>query len=112
MDLRLKRRVALYAASVFPLGITARLTLSLAAVAVLAAAANMIARESVSIVGMVSSSPLRTMWNPGKSPAPIDVAARDAARFPALTLAVDRYERAVQLRSNQLSSTADLEYLA
>ena len=38
--------------SIFPLGITARLTISLVAVAVLAAAANMIAQESVSIIRM------------------------------------------------------------
>jgi diguanylate cyclase (GGDEF)-like protein len=46
MPLRLRNRLA----SPFPLGIAARLTLSFIAVAVLAAAANLIARETVSII--------------------------------------------------------------
>src|ERR1700730_17979225 len=44
-------------ASRFPLGITARLSLSLVAVAVLGAAANMLAQESVSIIRIRMSAP-------------------------------------------------------
>src|SRR5450631_1692268 len=44
-------------ASRFPLGITARLSISLVAVAVLGAAANMLAQESVSIIRIRMSAP-------------------------------------------------------
>ena len=43
--------------ALFPLGITARLSISLAAVAVLGAAANMLAQESVSIIRIRMSMP-------------------------------------------------------
>jgi diguanylate cyclase (GGDEF)-like protein len=90
----------------FPLGITARLTISLIAVALLAAAANLIARDSVSIVRMVTRSPL---W---AASAPANPVISDAKSFNALHLAVDRYDRATQLRAGSVSATVDAEYLA
>src|SRR5580704_8771028 len=88
------------------MGITARLTISLIAVALLAAAANLIARDSVSIVRMVTRSPL---W---VASAPANRAISDAKNFDALHLAVDRYDRAVQLRAGSASATVDSDYLA
>src|ERR1700722_4413069 len=105
---RVKARVA----AAFPLGISARLTLSLAAVALLAGAANMIARERVTIIRMVTRSPvpavrtgpaLRTV-PPLPAPAlppptAMNSATDDTMRVVALAMAVDRYERAAQLRA-------------
>ena len=108
-----KGRVATRAASLFPLGITARLTISLATVALLAAAANIIARDSVSIVRMVTRSPVWAIPNPsGRPQATLESAGLDTKRFSAVSLAVDRYERACQLRASGESMTIDSEYLA
>ena len=101
-----RRSVATRAASLFPLGITARLTISLITVALLAAAANIIARDSVSIVRMVTRPPPPPPAAPNPSVAPqtaVDTAVPDAKRFTALTLAVDRYQRATQLRAGGAS---------
>ena len=110
------------AASVFPLGITARLSLSLFAVAVLAATANMIARQSVSIIRMSAPLPAPSSaaaplpgapaaaappLQPSVHPAPPDRHAIDA-----LAQAIDRYERASQLRAASNSSVHDAEYAA
>jgi diguanylate cyclase (GGDEF)-like protein len=113
-DLNLKERVATRVGSVFPLGITARLSTTLLAVALLAAAANMIARESVSIVRMVTRSPVRAMQSaaPAKPQGVADTTIADARRFNGLTVAVGRYDRAVQLRANYDSTAIDFEYLA
>jgi diguanylate cyclase (GGDEF)-like protein len=110
----LKRRVAKREGSLFPLGITARLSTTLVAVALLAAAANMIARESVSIVRMVTRSPVRAMQSApaAKPPGVADSSSADTKRFNDLTLAVARYDRAVQLRANYDSAAIDSEYLA
>jgi diguanylate cyclase (GGDEF)-like protein len=106
-------RVATRAGSIFPLGITARLSTTLVAVALLAAAANMIARESVSIVRMVTRSPVRAMQSPQPKPQGVaDSTGADTKRFYDLTLAVSRYDRAVQLRANYDSAAIDSEYLA
>src|ERR1700722_11490340 len=97
------------------MGITARLTISLIAVALLAAAANMIARDSVSIVRMVTRPPPPPPAAPNPSVAPqpaVDTAIPDAKRFTALTLAVDRYQRATQLRAGGASAGVDSEYQA
>jgi diguanylate cyclase (GGDEF)-like protein len=112
--LNLKERVATRVGSVFPLGITARLSTTLLAVALLAAAANMIARESVSIVRMVTRSPVRAMQSaaPAKPQGAADTTIADARRFNGLTMAVGRYDRAVQLRANYDSTAIDSEYLA
>ena len=108
----LKRRVATRLGSIFPLGITARLSTTLLAVALLAAAANMIARESVSIVRMVTRSPVRPMQSAPVTPqGAADPTIADAKRFNALTLALGRYDRAVQLRANYDSTAIDSEYL-
>jgi diguanylate cyclase (GGDEF)-like protein len=108
----LKGRVATRLGSIFPLGIAARLSTTLVAVALLAAAANMIARESVSIVRMVTRSPVRPMQSaPVKPQSAADSTIADAKRFNALTLAVSRYDRAVQLRANYDSTAIDSEYL-
>jgi diguanylate cyclase (GGDEF)-like protein len=112
--LNLKERVAARVGSVFPLGITARLSTTLLAVTLLAAAANMIARESVSIVRMVTRSPVRAMQSaaPAKPQGAADSTIADARRFNGLTMAVGRYDRAVQLRANYDSTAIDSEYLA
>jgi diguanylate cyclase (GGDEF)-like protein len=90
--------------SIFPLGITARLTISLAAVAVLAAAANMIAQESVSIIRMSTV--------PRSIPPAAHPSAPSRKNIDALTSAVDRYERASQLRAEIDSDTNNAGYLS
>jgi diguanylate cyclase (GGDEF)-like protein len=109
-------RVKACVAAAFPLGIGARLTLSLAAVAILAAAANMIARESVTIIRMVARSPVPAVPTlPAAAFAPptaANSATDDTMRVVALAIAVDRYERATQLRADIDSPAAVSEYLA
>src|ERR1700734_3474597 len=102
MDFRyLVARVKASAAPLFPLGISARLTLSLAAVALLAAAANMIARDSVTIIRMVTRSPVPAVSAPASAPpTALNPAAGDAMRVIALAIALDRYARATQLRAD------------
>src|SRR5450631_2453124 len=108
-----KGRIPLRKASLFPLGITARLTISLIAVALLAAAANMIARDGVSIVRMVTQSPVPVMTHLTAMPqTAADPAVPDMRPLNALSLAVDRYERATQVRAGSGSATVDSEYLA
>jgi diguanylate cyclase (GGDEF)-like protein len=105
-------------ASIFPLGITARLSISFLAVAALAAAANLIALENVSII----------LWNtPTSAPSPpqsqvpavtvrtkAPVAPRqliaEKARHDALAVAVDRYERATLTRADAKSLISDREF--
>jgi diguanylate cyclase (GGDEF)-like protein len=100
-------------AAAFPLGISARLTLSLAAVALLAAAANMIARESVTIIRMVTHSAALAVPAPAFTPPTVMNSATDETmRVVALALALDRYARATQLRADIDSPTAESEYLA
>lgn len=110
--------------SMFPLGIAARLTLSLAAVAVLAAAANIIARESVFIIRMDFPPRLSPVTSLRLiAPQPSDVQAAAPAPQPlrrstspgrkgieALARAVDRYERASRLRAENDFSDNDAEY--
>jgi diguanylate cyclase (GGDEF)-like protein len=109
----LAARVRASVAPAFPLGISARLTLSLAAVAILAAAANMIARDSVTIIRMVTRSPVLAVSAPASSaPTPMNSAPADAMRVVALAIALDRYERATQLRADIDSPAAVSEYLA
>jgi diguanylate cyclase (GGDEF)-like protein len=109
----LKGVVRRRAACLFPLGIAARLTISLIAVALLAATANMIARDSVSLVRIVTRSPVWAPPNASAAPqGAADPAASGKKRFNALTLALDRYERASQLRTGSDSAQADSEYSA
>jgi len=107
-----KGTIAPRAATLFPLGITARLTVSLIAVALLAAAANMIARDSVSIVRMVTRTPVPAAPDPSAKPqTAVGPAAVDTERFDALVTAVDRYVRATQLRAGSDSTPIDSEYV-
>jgi diguanylate cyclase (GGDEF)-like protein len=101
------------AVSPFPLGIASRLTISLIAIALLAAAANMIARDSVSLVRIVTRSPVRAAADPPAAPQAVaEPAILGKDRFNALTLALDRYERASQLRAGSDTASADSEYTA
>jgi diguanylate cyclase (GGDEF)-like protein len=86
MPLRLRSRLA----SPFPLGIAARLTLSFIAVAVLAAAANLIARETVSIIYLP----------PRAAPAapPLIIVPRPITH-ERLRAAIDAFEQAYRQRS-------------
>jgi diguanylate cyclase (GGDEF)-like protein len=103
-------------ASLFPLGITARLGISLAAVAVLGAAANMLAQESVSIIRIrMSMPPVLPVLSLAASPGAIDpppvaqAAAAQRKNAEELTRAVDRYERASQFRAKTSTVAADIE---
>jgi diguanylate cyclase (GGDEF)-like protein len=107
-------------ASRFPLGITARLSISLVAVAVLGAAANMLAQESVSIIRIRMSAPpnipaaLSLPATPsGLAPLPpVRPNAPPKKSIDGLTRAVDRFERASQMRAKFDSPAGDGEYLA
>src|SRR3984957_13076454 len=106
-------------AALFPLGITARLSISLAAVAVLGAAANMLAQESVSIIRIRLSMP-PNVPAPSLPAAPSVPIPQPAARpnalarksLESLTGAVDRFERASQARAKLDSAANVAEYLS
>jgi diguanylate cyclase (GGDEF)-like protein len=86
MFLRLRLRLA----ALFPLGIAARLTLSFIAVAVLAATANLIARETISIIYLPPhTAPVAA--------APVIVVPKPATHA-ALTIALQEFEQALQQR--------------
>jgi diguanylate cyclase (GGDEF)-like protein len=87
MPLRFRNRLG----SLFPLGIAARLTLSFIAVAVLAAAANLIARETVSIIYLPP---------PRAAPAapPLIIVPR-LVTHEKLRAAIDTFEQAYRQRS-------------
>src|SRR3984957_2405486 len=106
-------------AALFPLGITARLSISLAAVAVLGAAANMLAQESVSIIRIRMSMP-PNVPAPNLPAAPSLLIPQPAARpvalarksLEGLTGAVDRFERASEARAKLNAPANDDEYLS
>jgi hypothetical protein len=106
---RLRGRVHRAGASIrriFPLGITARLAIPFIAIAVLAATANLIARESVSVILWVTQPP---------APASHTVTTvRTIDKIPAEALAsvVDRFELASQLRAETNSAVSAAEYAA
>jgi diguanylate cyclase (GGDEF)-like protein len=108
---RLRGRVHRAGASIrriFPLGITARLAIPFIAIAVLAATANLIARESVSVILWVTQPP---------APAPAShtvTTVRTIDKIPAEALAsvVDRFELASQLRAETNSAMSAAEYAA
>jgi diguanylate cyclase (GGDEF)-like protein len=110
---RLRGRVHRAGASIrriFPLGITARLAIPFIAIAVLAATANLIARESVSVILWVTQPPV-----PAPAPASHTVTAvRTIDKIPAEALAfvVDRFELASQLRAETNSAMSAAEYTA
>ena len=105
--------------ALFPLGITARLSVSLVGVAVLGAAANMLAQESVSIIRIRLSAPpsipaVQSVSLFLQPPVPVlaPVLAPTAKSFEGLTRAVDLYERASQWRAQVNSPASDAEYLS
>jgi diguanylate cyclase (GGDEF)-like protein len=107
-------------ASRFPLGITARLSISLVAVAVLGAAANMLAQESVSIIRIRMSTPpnipaalsLPATLSALAPQPPVRPNAPTKKSIDGLTRAVDRFERASQMRAKFDSPAGDEEYLS
>src|SRR5450432_3088056 len=101
--------------SVFPLGIATRLSIPLIAVAVLAAAANLIAREGAAIIHMSTLSPPRVTASPqtgarSRVPSGAYSWAHDRQSADALTRAVDSYERSVQARAGVNSGATDGGY--
>ncbi|MEA3140061.1 MAG: hypothetical protein QOK23_2230 [Gammaproteobacteria bacterium] len=109
-------RVEVSVRQLFPLGITARLTLSFIAVIVLAATANLIARESVSVILFnrplpappVPSIPIPPVLSePAPLPEPVD-----RKRLEALASVADRFELASQLRAEADSAASESEYVA
>jgi diguanylate cyclase (GGDEF)-like protein len=104
-------------ASIFPLGITARLSISFLAVAALAAAANLIALQNVSVILWNSPTlaplppqaqlPAATIHT--KAPTAPRQLLAERARNDGLAVAVDRYERATFARAEAKSPTADTE---
>ena len=114
------------ALSMLPLGITARLGISLLAVAVLGSAANMIAHESVSIIRIsIPPTPapdpapavpapsflsmLRQPMDPPNVPRSI---APTRASIDGLRQAADRFERASRLRAETNSDANETEFIA
>ncbi|MDP9088127.1 MAG: EAL domain-containing protein [Pseudomonadota bacterium] len=101
---------------IFPLGITARLTLSFIAVTVLAATANLIARESVSVV--LFSRPVHEL--PPAQVVPPTISSQAAPlpaqiekkRSEALAAVADRFELASELRAEANSVASVSEYVA
>jgi diguanylate cyclase (GGDEF)-like protein len=97
----LVNRAGALASSIFPLGITARLTITFLAVAVLAAAANLIAQESVSVI----------LWNtPPAPPQPAVTIFVQGGHSNALISAVDKFDRSIQLRTETNSTKNDADY--
>jgi diguanylate cyclase (GGDEF)-like protein len=91
---------------IFPLGITARLAIPFIAIAVLAATANLIAQESVSVILWVTQPP---------APAPhtaTTVHTIDKIPAEALASVVERFELASQLRAETNSAMSVAEYTA
>jgi diguanylate cyclase (GGDEF)-like protein len=73
----------------------------------------MIARDSVSIVRMVTRSLPPAVPHTAAAPQiAVEPALPDVKRFTALTLAVERYQRATQLRAGGAPATVDSEYEA
>ena len=100
MLLRIRQKIK----TLFPLGIVPRLTLSFLAVAVLAATANFIARETVSVVYLAQPEPVVAV------PAPQVVVIPKPTGHFALTTAAQEFEQALQLRINVNSKLADDEF--
>ena len=103
---------------IFPLGITARLTLSFIAVTVLAATANLISHESVSVV-LLSRPPSEPPLAPVLPPPAVVIpqadplpAQIDKKRLEALTSVADRFELASELRAEANSEPNETEYVA
>jgi diguanylate cyclase (GGDEF)-like protein len=100
----LVNRAGALASSIFPLGITARLTITFLAVAVLAAAANLITQESVSVI----------LWNtpPTAPPQPAVTIYVPDRHGNGLMSAVEKFDRSIQLRTESNSTKNDADYAA
>jgi diguanylate cyclase (GGDEF)-like protein len=110
----LGHRADAYIRGIFPLGITARLAISFIAVAALAAAANLIARESVSVIlwskrPPVPASPALDLLRMQNAPVS---AAIEKKQLEVLVSAVDRFGLATQLRAETNSAASEAEYTA
>jgi diguanylate cyclase (GGDEF)-like protein len=107
-------RADAYIRGVFPLGITARLAISFIAVAALAAAANLIAQESVSVIlwskrPAAAASPTLDLLRMQNAPVS---AAIEKKQVEVLVSAVDRFGLATQLRAETNSAASEAEYAA
>jgi diguanylate cyclase (GGDEF)-like protein len=96
MPLRIRHRIA----SIFPLGIAARLTLSFIAVAVLAATANFIARETVAVIFLP----------PHENPPPAPVVLPKRATHETLLSALAALDEAGQQRLESNSKLAESNF--
>jgi len=107
-------RADAYIRGIFPLGIAARLAISFIAVAALAAAANLIAQESVSVIlwskrPPVPASPTLDLLRMQNAPVS---AAIEKKQVEVLVSAVDRFGLATQLRAETNSAASEAEYAA
>jgi diguanylate cyclase (GGDEF)-like protein len=110
----LVHRADAYIRGIFPLGITARLAISFIAVAALAAAANLIAQESLSVIlwskrPPVPASPTLDLLRMQNAPVS---AAIEKKQVEVLVSAVDRFGLATQLRAETNSAASEAEYAA
>ena len=96
MPLRIRHRIA----SIFPLGIAARLTLSFIAVAVLAATANFIARETVAVIYLP----------PHETPPPAPVVTPKRATHETLLSALAALDDATQQRLESNTKLAESNF--
>ena len=96
MPLRIRHRIA----SIFPLGIAARLALSFIAVAFLAATANFIARETVAVIFLP----------PHESPPPAPVVTPKRATHETLLAALAALDDATQQRLESNSKLAEANF--
>jgi diguanylate cyclase (GGDEF)-like protein len=106
-------RIGARVRGLFPLGISSRLAISFVAVTVLAATANWLARESVSVILWRRQPALQTPTHapPRLSSTPALVTI-DKKRAESLTSAIDRYDLASRLRVESKSIASDTEYSA
>lgn len=92
----------------FPLGIAARMSISFAAVAILAAAANMIVEQGVSIVRTTRTESANQAAAASHLSAPEIRPAANSKRINAdrMALSIDRYERTTRNRAVTASTEA------
>jgi diguanylate cyclase (GGDEF)-like protein len=100
-------RVGAPGPSLFPLSISVRLTISFLAVAVLAATANLIARESVSVI--LWNTPTTTQQSSNQAPV---LLAGQTRRIVELESAINGFGHSVQSRIETSSPTIAMEYAA
>jgi diguanylate cyclase (GGDEF)-like protein len=95
----------------FPLGIAPRLVISFIAVVVLAATANLIARESVSVILWSTRAPAAAVRTVTRENAAVSTLL-DQASTEGLAPLADRFEIATQLRSESESPGSNAEFVA